>query len=95
MIALSGGHFWMGSEDAEGFTNYAEAPVREIEVAPFLIKATTVTNRDFAEFVRAASYVTEAERFDWFYVFILQLPKAKRKKGNFYGRAPTWSIGSV
>ena len=48
----------MGSE------NYypEEAPVREVEVASFLIDPMPVTNRQFADFVKATDYVTVAER---------------------------------
>ena len=57
-VALEGGTFTMGSEQAYP----EEAPLREVSVAPFSISATEVTNAQFAEFVEATGYVTEAER---------------------------------
>ncbi|MDC0739387.1 formylglycine-generating enzyme family protein [Cognatishimia sp. SS12] len=58
MIFVPGGTFNMGSND-----HYPEeAPVREVQVDPFLIDSAPVTNRQFAEFVRATGYVTLAER---------------------------------
>ncbi|WP_305972124.1 MULTISPECIES: formylglycine-generating enzyme family protein [unclassified Mameliella] len=47
----------------------AEGPLRTKTVAPFEIGITTVTNAQFAEFVDATGYVTEAERFGWSFVF--------------------------
>ena len=58
VVAIAGGRYRLGSEE-----HYAEErPVREIEVAPFAIEPTPVTNRAFAEFVAATGYVTRAER---------------------------------
>ena len=39
-----------------------EAPVRQVEVAPFAIQRSPVTNREFAAFVRATNYISEAEQ---------------------------------
>ncbi len=39
-----------------------EAPVHTVSVDGFWMRSTTVTNRDFAEFVEATGYVTVAER---------------------------------
>lgn len=60
-IDLPGGVFPMGNmagqhpEDGEG-------PEREIELAPFRLARTTVTNRQFSRFVEATGYRTTAER---------------------------------
>jgi formylglycine-generating enzyme required for sulfatase activity len=57
MRTLSGGGFWMGSDD-----HYPEeAPCRQAMVAPFAIDVTPVTNTAFAEFVAATGHVTTAE----------------------------------
>ncbi|MDF2725205.1 MAG: serine/threonine protein kinase [Paenibacillus sp.] len=71
MILLQGGTFWMGTDDAEGFPADGEGPVREVEVAPFYIDPCTVTNAQFADFIAATGYKTEAERFGWSFVFHL------------------------
>jgi formylglycine-generating enzyme len=48
----------MGSDD-----HYPEeAPAHQVRVDAFAISPTTVTNREFAEFVEATGYVTVAER---------------------------------
>ncbi|ULR54850.1 formylglycine-generating enzyme family protein [Streptomyces deccanensis] len=69
LLALPGGTFLMGSEDEVGYPEDGEGPVREVEVSPFRIAATTVTNERFAAFVDATGYVTESERFDFSFVF--------------------------
>lgn len=57
MVWLEGGEFAMGS--AEFYPD--EAPVRRVSVDGFWIAAHAVTNDEFAAFVDATGYVTEAE----------------------------------
>ncbi len=57
-IAITGGTFTMGSDQAYP----EEKPVREATVGAFSISATEVTNAQFAEFVEATGYVTQAEQ---------------------------------
>ena len=64
----------MGAEDAEGFLEDGEGPVREVELSPFAIEAHAVTNRRFADFVDATGYTTDAERYGWSFVFAGLLP---------------------
>ncbi len=57
-VRLAGGTFMMGQDDV-----YAEeGPVRETSVGGFSIDPHEVTNRQFAEFVKATNYVTVAEK---------------------------------
>ena len=57
-VELPGGTFRMGQADV-----YAEeGPVRETSVDGFWLDRHEVTNRQFAEFVAATGYVTQAER---------------------------------
>src|SRR2546427_1089897 len=69
MIKLDGGKFLMGTEDKEGFPADGEGPIREVTLDPFYMDTYPVTNRQFAEFVRATGYKTEAEQFEWSFVF--------------------------
>lgn len=69
MVALPGGAFLMGTDDAVGYPADGEGPVREVTVSPFWIDATAVTNEAFAEFVDATGWTTLAERFGWSFVF--------------------------
>lgn len=79
MVELGGGTFLMGAEGPEIWPTDGEGPVREVAVKPFRIDRTAVTNEDFAAFVAATAYVTEAERYGWSFVFHKQIPKQHRK----------------
>ncbi|MGW0242738.1 formylglycine-generating enzyme family protein [Micromonospora chalcea] len=78
LIALPGGTFLMGTDDPESFPEDLEGPVRPVTVAPFEIAATPVTNRQFARFVEATGYRTDAERHGWSFVFHLLLAPSAR-----------------
>jgi len=58
MTWLEGGRFTLGSD--RGYAE--ELPLREVKVDAFWIDRTEVTNAQFAAFVAATGYVTEAER---------------------------------
>ena len=73
MVLLPGDTFLMGSADPS-FPADGEGPIREVSLNPFWIDRCAVTNAEFAEFVEATSYVTEAEGFGWSYVFYQFLP---------------------
>ncbi|WP_158726822.1 formylglycine-generating enzyme family protein [Tomitella fengzijianii] len=68
---LPGGAFTMGDHFDEGYPDDGEIPVHAVELRPFHIDETAVTNRAFARFVRATGYVTESERFGVSAVFHL------------------------
>ncbi|MEO9649274.1 MAG: formylglycine-generating enzyme family protein [Roseobacter sp.] len=58
MLWIDGGQFHMGSD-----RHYAdERPVRQVKVDGFWMDKSTVTNDEFAEFVRETGYVTVAEK---------------------------------
>jgi formylglycine-generating enzyme len=63
----------MGDNLGDGSPADGEVPVHEVEVGPFTMDATTVTNAAFSEFVDATGYVTEAESFGFSAVFHLAL----------------------
>ncbi|HEV2126970.1 MAG TPA: formylglycine-generating enzyme family protein, partial [Chloroflexota bacterium] len=69
MAFIPGGEFLMGTEDKEGFPADGEGPIRAVRVNPFFMDKTTVTNAEFADFVKGTGYKTEAERIGWTYVF--------------------------
>jgi len=79
MVQLEGGNFLMGAKGPEIWVADGEGPVREINIDSFWIDRTTVTNDDFAAFVEATGYVTEAETYGWSFVFHNQIPKGHRK----------------
>ena len=83
MRALTGGWFDMGSDDAP-HPQDGEAPVRSVWVDDFALAATAVSNRDYARFVEATSYVTVAERLGSSFVFQSMLADPT-----------TWPVSSV
>lgn len=74
MVELPGGAFLMGHDRDDGYRDDHEGPAREVAVEPFAIDATAVTNADFARFVEATSYRTDAEHYGWSFVFAGFLP---------------------
>jgi formylglycine-generating enzyme len=64
----------MGTDYAGAFPADGEGPVRLVSLSPFGIDTFPVTNNDFAEFVAATGYRTEAETFAWSFVFWMHLP---------------------
>ncbi|MEU9094442.1 formylglycine-generating enzyme family protein [Streptomyces sp. NPDC048428] len=90
MVLLPGGEFLMGAQDAEGFPNDGEGPVRSVRLAPFRIDAFAVTNDRFAGFVADTGYRTDAEQIGWSYVFAGFLPAALRRGAPRPERTPWW-----
>ncbi|GAA4221866.1 formylglycine-generating enzyme required for sulfatase activity [Streptosporangium album] len=89
-VALDGGRFLMGTDDADGFPQDAEGPVRPVVVEPFAVDRYTVTNARFAGFVADTGHVTEAERFGWSYVFAGFLPAVLRRVSPRPQQTPWW-----
>jgi formylglycine-generating enzyme required for sulfatase activity len=58
MVWIPPGTFWMGAEDGQA----DEKPVHQVTLDGFWMDKTEVSNEQFAKFVRAATYVTVAER---------------------------------
>ncbi|MFC4852719.1 formylglycine-generating enzyme family protein [Actinophytocola glycyrrhizae] len=79
MVRIAGGPFRMGGADEDANPGDGEGPVRTVTVSPYLIDETAVTVRQFATFVKATGYVTEAERFGWSFVFHLFVGAAQRR----------------
>ncbi len=73
MVLIPGGLFLMGGDDGDAHHEDGEGPVREVMLGPFLIDKTAVTNAEFTAFVANTSYITEAERYGWSFVFHLAL----------------------
>lgn len=92
MIALAGGAFLMGTEDEQANLQDGEGPVREVTLDAFRIDPYPVTNRDFARFVEATGYRTEAEQFGWSFVFWSHIPKKRSKElvEDTVQAAPWW-----
>lgn len=89
-ISLPGGIFLMGTEDADGFAEDGEGPVRQVRVSGFRIAPTAVTNAQFRDFVRATGYITEAEQVGFSFVFYLQVPPGRRSAIRQVSRELPW-----
>lgn len=63
----------MGTSGAETQPEDGEGPVRKVTLDAFLIDETAVTNTQFAAFVAATGYQTEAELLGWSFVFYAAL----------------------
>jgi len=79
LIAIAGNSFVMGTNENIGFQDDGEGPARLVKLDAFRIAPTTVTNRQFNQFVRETQYVTEAERLGSSFVFYLQVSQALKK----------------
>lgn len=64
----------MGTDEEYRYPGDGEGPAREVSLSPFRIGKYAVTNRQFDAFVQSTGYTTEAERFEWSFVFHLFLP---------------------
>jgi len=92
MTKLDGGSFLMGTDSSEAFPADGEGPVRAAFVDPFYMDIGPVTNRRFAEFIKATGYKTETERIGWSFVFQGHIPPeryAELVSGTVPG-APWW-----
>jgi len=77
---IPSGTFLMGSDDPDAIASDGEGPVRSVTLGPFRISATTVSNFEFAAFVRDTNFITEAEIAGYSFVFYLQVPPAHRQQ---------------
>jgi formylglycine-generating enzyme len=80
LVQISACTFTIGNEFTDAVAADGEGPVRRVSLDAFSIAATTVTNREFGDFVRATRYVTDAERHGYSFVFYLQVPSERRAR---------------
>lgn len=89
LLDIPGGTFLMGYDGPLANPGEGEGPVRPVEVEPFRIAATTVSNQQFATFVKATGWVTDAERAGWSFVFDALVADRGAVTGRVQG-APWW-----
>ncbi|MFD1720334.1 formylglycine-generating enzyme family protein [Amnibacterium endophyticum] len=84
--------FAMGDGRGDGRWSDGELPVHPVSLEAFDIDATSVTNDDFARFVAATGYRTEAEVFGYSAVFHLAFTGTRE---DVLGRPPQtpWWLG--
>jgi formylglycine-generating enzyme required for sulfatase activity len=80
----------MGNDSADAVPGDGEGPARRVTLGVYAIAPATVTNREFADFVRATRYVTDAEQAGSSYVFYLQAPAALRQSARQTVRGLPW-----
>ncbi len=73
-VTIPAGTFAMGNPRDDGYPDDGEGPVHDVTLPSFRMATTSVTNRQFAQFVEATGFITEAERFGWSFVFAGLLP---------------------
>jgi formylglycine-generating enzyme len=78
LIAIPAGAFTMGNDGPDAVAGDGEGPARRVSLSAFEIAPATVTNAEFADFVRATRYVSEAEREGSSFVFYLQVGEEER-----------------
>jgi formylglycine-generating enzyme len=93
VVELPGGEFWMGCDLGEGSPRDGEGPARATRVEPFAIAPTTVTNREFAEFIEDTGYTTEAETFGWSFVFHSFVTAEGREDVRGHAGGAPWWVG--
>ncbi len=69
LVTIEATEFRMGSNSEEGFRADGEGPARPVHCDAFRIARHAVTNAEFARFVEATGYVTDAEACGWSFVF--------------------------
>jgi serine/threonine-protein kinase len=62
MVHVPAGHFFMGSSDSDASADGDEKPMHSVYLDDFWIDKFEVTNADFAQFVEATGYQTDAEK---------------------------------
>ena len=80
----------MGTDDDVGYPDDGEGPVRPVELSPFWIDMTTVTNEAFASFVEGTRHRTDAERFGWSFVFEAFVPRLMLHNAQRVPEADSW-----
>src|SRR5919107_1513062 len=76
---IPAGTFTMGDAQGDGKPGSGERPAQEVQLTAYTIDATSVSNADFAHFVDATGYTTEAEAFGSSSVFHLVVAAAKEE----------------
>jgi formylglycine-generating enzyme required for sulfatase activity len=84
---IPAGSFLMGCENSP-YPEDGEGPVRQVTLDAFSMAACAVTNAEFAAFVNATGYVTDAERKGYSFVF---LPEADDQGFERLAHAAWWA----
>lgn len=84
------GSFLMGDSTGDANPGDGEEPQHRVTIQAFSIDTTAVTNDDFARFVEATGYRTEAESFGYSAVFHLALSASPEDIMGVPASTPWW-----
>lgn len=90
LLPIAGGAFTMGDHFGEGYPADGELPLHDVELSPYLIAPTPVTNAQFATFVKATGWVTDAEDLGVSAVFHLAYAGQRRHVLHQVASTPWW-----
>ena len=85
LVAIPEGTFAMGYEGPLANPGEGEGPVRDVSLPSYRIGEAVVTNQQFAAFVKATGYMTDAERDGWSFVFSALVSDATAVTGRVAG----------
>jgi formylglycine-generating enzyme required for sulfatase activity len=88
LILVPGGSYVIGT-DRPWLPADGEGPARAVELEPFRIAPCAVTVSEFAKFVDATGFVTDAEQAGWSYVFASEVDDGAMISGRA-AEAPWW-----
>ncbi len=89
MVTIPGGQYRIGDESEWSYPGDGEGPVHQVVLTPFRIDRFAVSNSQFAEFVDATGWRTDAEEYGWSFVFGGLLPDEFPPTRGVEG-APWW-----
>jgi formylglycine-generating enzyme required for sulfatase activity len=90
-VSIPAGEFLMGTDEPYYPTD-GEGPSRSIWLDEFKISKFSVSNSEFASFIEATGYVTEAETYGWSYVFkgFIDETTVSKQLAGIASSAPWW-----
>ena len=89
LVMVPAGRYLIGDDSEWSYPGDGEGPVHPVELDAFGIDRHAVTNWQFASFVEATGWQTDAERFEWSFVFGGLLPDEFPPTRGVEG-APWW-----
>jgi formylglycine-generating enzyme required for sulfatase activity len=92
LVDVPAGAFRMGYDGPLANPGEGEGPERDVYVDAYRIGTTTVTNQQFATFVKATGHVTEAEREGWSFVFHQLVEDESAARGRVSGAEWWWAV---
>lgn len=90
--SIPSGNYKMGTDDQIGFPEDQEGPALSVYVPKFKISTTTVTVKEFSEFVKDTEYETVAEKIGWSFVFVDLLSNTTKQKSKKMKETPWWYV---